>query len=1651
MWRWLLTAFIFICLIALGIMLEKPKGNIVGSVYLQKTMSGADSKIYNTDNVFKSNPRVIAYGPVVRGSYVDRNGNYKINGLPVGDYRVTIKADDYQSETKWGITVQEAEDTKVTDVKLDYVTPSLSVGADAKVFTTSENPYFWYRASGISRVNITLYKFDPMLMFRLLAKDNDNYVRFLINNYYYGSDSFINTVIDNAEEIKNWSRRVNKDNDSYNMNREDITKNLSEGCYLLYVEGESSIDGSTRSDSMWFNVTNIGIVTKHDPNKVLIRAINLNTLESVDDVSVKIYDRNSDNKLLGEVKTNKKGIAEYYFDKDYNREYASLFVCAQKDDATAMNGSYAWYYDSDRFKVYGYTDRPIYRPNQTVFFKGIIREEVDGLYKTYADQAVKVTVYNPDDEPMKTIKIKTNKFGTYSGLIELPENAMLGNYRITTEINDNTYYNYFEVAEYRKPEYLVEVIPGSELVVGGNQATATIKATYYFGYPVTNAKVRYTVYSSPDYGMKWRLLPRPEYYSYFDDWDDDEAYYYAGYDYYESSGEVITEGYATTDESGEAKISFKTDKILANTDKYYSYDDTVAQVYKVEAEVTDISRKTAVGNAKFDVVSGDYALFIEADRYVYTENEDIKVNVSTINYEKETVSANVELYLESWTWNKTKYEYEKPKYISDAKVKTNDKGEAVAVLKIPKNAATKNYRIIAISKDSNGNDISTTDFIWISNYKYPKYKSEVKPKLQVTLDKKVYQEGDIAKVMIVSPVEEATALITLEGSELYSYDLVDIKSNSQLYELPIKDLYVPNAYLSVIIVGKDKDYYHETRMIKVSPSGNFLNIDIKPNKKRYKPQEKVVYNIKVTDSKGNPVKAELSLGVVDESIYAIRNDFTPDIKKFFYNKRANMVQTAYSFYKSYSAGADKIEPKLRKDFKDTAFWQADVNTDENGKAEVSFTLPDNLTTWRTTVRAVTVDTKVASTIDKILVNKDIIVRLALPRFYTVGDQAVLATVVHNYTDKPQELKVELRAPSNFKLLAPDKKPETFVTIEPQGKVRKDWNLEAKVAGDVKVQAYALSTKIEGDAVELPIKILPFGVPKESLKSGKLLDEEATEKIKEDISEKVVPGSLKWIVRLSPSNASIIFGSLDYLIGYPYGCTEQIMSKFLPSIIAVDVSNKLGVSLNERTRKKLPLIVDQSLDKLYENQHSDGGWGWWKYDETNPYMTSYVLLGLKYAMNNGYKIDQKRVDWAVEWLNKHLASQEAVNISLNKNDDKDSYHSEDSSDLAYECYVFSLFGKKNETILSNLYRRRENLANQTVSYLALAHANLGYTDKANELIDTLMNRADVSLSIVSFGMSKALLEKLGISIFTMYNYNDLEISAIALRAMMKVKPDHPMVEKIVELLLDNRQGDYWYNTKTTSTIVHALSDYVKVKAERDFTDYTAVVKLDGKEIKKFYFDNNNMFSNEAVVEIPAELVTQSNALTIEKFGEGKLYYTSDFSYYQYYDSDELIPAINKGITITKEMKHIVSKTDDEGHVTYKEAPFNGSAKAGEILMLTLTLENDQPGQYIILQDPKASGMELISTDPRDRLGTDFDYHDLEDDNYYWWSYWWTHQEDKDDHMAFFVTYLDKGKHVFNYLIRPEFPGKYLIRPSFSEGMYNSSISGSSTSFKIDVTE
>ena len=369
---------------------------------------------------------------------------------------------------------------------------------------------------------------------------------------------------------------------------------------------------------------------------------------------------------------------------------------------------------------------------------------------------------------------------------------------------------------------------------------------------------------------------------------------------------------------------------------------------------------------------------------------------------------------------------------------------------------------------------------------------EKRDTLQIVPDKKSYRPGDTAKILVVTGVPRAHVLLTVEGRTLDMVRVVDATQSSFTFEVPVRADQAPSFFVGAAFI-QNGEFYQGRKAVKVPPVAQSLAVNITTSKPQYKPGERAHYEIEAKDSAGRPVAAEFSLGVVDEAIYGIRKDTTPEILNFFYGQNYNVVGTDNSLSYFFRGEAGKrrmqlallrqqqrltqlkpdrlIQPKVRKAFPDTIFWSAEVNTGASGRAGVDFNFPDSLTTWRATARGVTADTRVGAATQKTIVRKNVILRLAVPRFFTQGDEMTLSAIVHNYLTDTKVARVSLEA-KGLELIGATSQD---VSIPSRGDVKVDFRVRVP-AGDWSGRA-STSTRSTPSASALAAPGIPRWSPR----------------------------------------------------------------------------------------------------------------------------------------------------------------------------------------------------------------------------------------------------------------------------------------------------------------------------------------------------------------------------------------------------------------------------------------------------------------------------------------------------------------------------------------------------------------------------------------------
>jgi uncharacterized protein YfaS (alpha-2-macroglobulin family) len=725
--------------------------------------------------------------------------------------------------------------------------------------------------------------------------------------------------------------------------------------------------------------------------------------------------------------------------------------------------------------------------------------------------------------------------------------------------------------------------------------------------------------------------------------------------------------------------------------------------------------------------------------------------------------------------------------------------------------------------------------------------------------------------------------------------------------------------------------------------------------------------------------------------------------------------------KKESGKDDYKTAEVRSDFRDAILWSPSQMTDDNGYTTVEVQYPDNLTEWRITSRVITEDTKVGQNVKTVITRKDLLVRMETPRFLQQNDNVTISTIVHNYLSSEKRAKVKFTADN----VQPLNATEQTITIPSNGEVRLDWNINVTgVTGDAKLYVEALTDE-ESDAVELKVPLEPTGL---KITNSVIADfddayKNETKNFEIPLTSNLQSASLKFVV--SPSLASTILTALDELAGYPYGCVEQTMSRFLPTVVVARAFKELDAPISAATQKDLPKMVEAGLNRLYGFQHSDGGWGWWTNDGTNPFMTAYVVYGMTTAQSAGYTIKNGVLSNGVKAMKSQLKDQVL-----------------EPTTRAYVLYSLSLADKNSNTLIREYIKQlqKEDLNDYAKSLIILTLNEIGDTQKANEVVADLIKDVKYSGEGAAYWEGKSFH----------YNWQDdkVQTTAMALSALVKTNLHADLKNKIVRWLMMQRMGFAWRNTQETAFIVYSMVDYLKTSDELN-PDYTIKVFVNEKEYMSKQLTRDDVFKKDEIIEVDyTALQMNNNVVRIEKTGTGKVYFSGTVNYYV---NSSNVSAMENGFRVEREYYVLRQYESYKGeNIVYRKYNYDGNIKSGDMLLVKLRVyAKDQNLSYFMLEDPLPAGCEVITDDWAYQIEDEKDYRTVY--GYPYWRWWYADKDIRDDKVTFFATYLWGDHYEFSYIMRAQIPGEYNINPSVGALMYYPEVNGNSPTMRMNISD
>jgi uncharacterized protein YfaS (alpha-2-macroglobulin family) len=1209
---------------------------------------------------------------------------------------------------------------------------------------------------------------------------------------------------------------------------------------------------------------------------------------------------------------------------------------------------------------------------------------------------VEIRIRDTRNNLVQSYELSTNSFGTVHGEFQLSEGAMVGDYTIEVESLGKIIQQIFKVQDYKKPDIQAVLETDSDQYIDGEDINLKLNVKYFFGEPVHDADVSLMMYNLVPISYWYRTS------------DNDNRYDW-------TSGSSVHKGHLSI-ENGILEYSIPAEIDHYGTQHFYR---------------NNIERRTVAIEASIDDGSGQY---VSTYKIIEIFNTDIELNLDVGDYYKSpgqsfaaiasisSISSiprpDFPIQLSIYKYNVESREYDELVHSSD--LVTGDDGEVSESITLERKGI---YRFELVGTDDFGNEIQCKRWIYVYEEGHP-WEEELEDEIRIQANNTTFAPGETATFIIESTFDSdallsvqrgttrrvkkvtLTAPITNVDLEILETDAPNIFVTINAYtdeESSVREFYEWEEYLWARENLVDSQLHYDTIELTIPVENKELSITLTPDKEIYRPREQATFSISVTDHAGNPVSAELSLAFVDDAIFSLSEDLSGPLFDAFYTPRSHEVLTYNSmgarrwidFYGGAGGGGGgpDFPGRPRSDFPDTAAWIPVLQTDSKGRAEMTIILPDTLTTWRLTAKAITKDTKVGEAMVTIQTKQEVVVRPRVPRVLTEGDEVILSANVQNYDERTREFDVLLMN-TYFEVLDPALQT---LSLQPGDDGTISWRVRANQAGTAVVTMIADDGDI-GDAVEVSIPVQEITIPEVATHVGQFRGIFSTtiQLPEENLDQ-------SWIeLVLNRSIADNLLEGLDYLTGFPYGCVEQTMSRAFPNAMVARAFHQLGVAAPP-SLSDLPEKINSGLQRLYGYQHLDGGWGWWHDDDSHAYQTAWVVYGLAMTSEAGYEVNQEVIKRGAEWLSDNLEEM-------------------DDRMKAYALYSMAIAGYGDVPQTLEFAANLDEMDSFSIAAVALALHELEEYESALELAMLLEQRAVVDESYVHWPI------KTGDSSFYRQTMSsEIRDTALALSALIKITPNHPYEARIVRWLMDQRDSLGWGDTHRTSYAILALTDHLLAsKYATHTTNYS--VNVNDSEVAVGSLGPKAPSVN--IIVSAEQLIPGANTIEITQQGAGQIYYV--INRWIYKEEADLEPAGN--ITVERQL---LSKTNSSAL---------GSLQLGELVKIKLTVTLPRDGSFIIVEDMLPGGFEALN----ENLSITSHERTLwGEPRFAWKENGYNHKEIRADRVSFFFTELSEGRHTVTYLARVHYPGTFNAMPVQAWAMYDSSLWGRSASSNVIV--
>lgn len=1342
-----------------------------------------------------------------------------------------------------------------------------------------------------------------------------------------------------------------------------------DGVYIIKI---SSTKDHYVQDSKILSFSDIGLIAKKEENKVYVFANSINNATPMSDVEVRLI--SSTNQIIKTEKTNKNGVAIFEGLDKSEVKFKPMLVSAK------LGTDYSFLHfqnnetEMSRFDVGGrmpnatnlntyiYAERNLYRPGEKIHASVIVRTEENTLP---GEMPIKLKLVMPTGKEFSTKRKTLNEQGSCEVDFDIPKTAITGTYSLYAYTGNDVLLNtyYFSIEEFMPDRIKVNLSVKKNNITMNDSIVSRIQVDNLYGTPAANRKYDWELNIN-----KVNFSPKkyPDY-----NFSIDKSFYFSS---------IYRNG--STNSKGQAVESYKLDSKLTNNGLLKAnihvtvFDETGRPVHRYE-NIDIYTQSTFFGIKYFN-------------SYVSTR-QPLTFNIIALDANEKLLSSQsavVTIIRKEWQSIIQESYGGKYRYVSN-QIEKIVKQENIQIsgenTKYSFTPTLNGEYEIRVAKTGTSSYVSNSFYAYgAGDSDFTSFEVNTEGNVDITTNKESYKLGEEVKILFTTPFD-GKLLMALERNKVIYYEYLDVKNQSASYSFKATEEHLPNVYITATLIRPMAQ-----SNLPLTVATGFKNITIE-DEKRILPLTVTVANssrskMEQTIQIKTAPNAYVTVAAVDEGILQIMNYKTPNPYNYFYQKMAlsvsninlyPMLLPEYATTKSSSGGdgfemmAGRVDPTFVNRVKNVSFWSGIQQADGSGNLKYTIQVPQFSGSIR--VMAVAYKNNAYNGVDQSMKVADpIVISAGLPRFLSPKDETQMSINLSNTTAKAIVAKITVTTDGAISVngsksasldINANSENTSIFTIVADNKIG---------AGKVKIE---VKTSAETFTHEIEIGVRPAASLQKRTSSGIA---EAGKTTTVDLSmTDFFPESIKGKIYISNSPIAQFGKNLNYLIRYPYGCTEQTVASAFPQIYFSDLVKSIADDNDLNTKYN----VQQALIKLQATQLPNGAFAYWPNGGYESWWgTVFAVHFMLEARDAGFEINSQTLNKALEYLKYKLRNKETVTYYYNGTQKR----SITAKEVAYSLFVLAKAGQPQMSTMNYYKANMESLSIDSKYLLSAAYALSGQKQQALQILPKGMG---TEKSNSTFGGS-------------FYSYT--RDKALALFAIQTIDPQNPQVQELAKQVSETLRTQRYLNTQET---VFSLLSLGKIAKENANNNVKAAILVNGSPVANY---------NNQPVEIDLKKYI-NKSLDIKAEGNGKLYYFTEV----------------EGVSTDG------SFVEEDSYIKVRRAFFDRNGrqitgnkfKQNELIVVRLTLEStyNETIDNIAITDMLPAGFEIENTrlNQVNELPWIAQQNNITTPDY---------ADFRDDRANFFVTLKYKPVVIY-YMVRAVSPGKYQLGPVQADAMYN----------------